>query len=94
MSFLLKHLIRFFQIMISPILAPACRYEPTCSNYAYEAIEHHGALRGSWLVVCRLVRCRPGSAGGYDPVPLRAGVVDSEANLLNLRDKQSTAVTR
>ncbi len=94
MSFLLKSFIRFFQIVISPILAPACRYAPTCSNYAYEAIEHHGALRGSWLVACRLVRCRPGSAGGYDPVPLRTVAVDSETNPLNLRDKQSPAVTR
>jgi putative membrane protein insertion efficiency factor len=70
-SFLLKGAIRLYQSLVSPMLGPACRYEPSCSRYAHEAIERHGSLRGSWLSLRRLLRCRPGSAGGYDPVPLR-----------------------
>lgn len=55
--------------MISPWLAPRCRYQPTCSQYAIEAIRLHGAVRGSWLAAKRLGRCHPFRAGGYDPVP-------------------------
>ena len=66
-------LIRFYQQFISPGLhAPvgvACRFEPSCSRYAYEAIERHGAARGAWLAAKRLGRCRPGGGSGYDPVP-------------------------
>jgi putative membrane protein insertion efficiency factor len=64
-------LIRFYQRAISPGLPSACRYQPTCSRYAYEAIERYGALRGSWLAARRLVRCVPWHAGGLDPVPVR-----------------------
>lgn len=66
---LLCALIRGYQIVISPWLAPRCRYQPTCSQYAMEAIRAHGAARGSWLAVKRLGRCHPFRAGGYDPVP-------------------------
>ncbi len=77
MSFLLRGAIRIYQVTISPLSGPACRYAPTCSSYALLAIERHGALRGSWLTVRRLLRCRPGSPGGYDPVPTpRAGASD------------------
>ncbi len=62
-------LIRGYQRAISPLLPPACRYAPTCSQYALEAIEAHGALRGVWLALRRLSRCHPGRTGGYDPVP-------------------------
>lgn len=62
-------LIRLYQVAISPAIGPACRFEPTCSRYAYEAIERHGLGRGLWLGVRRLVRCRPGGSSGYDPVP-------------------------
>ena len=62
-------LIRGYQHAISPLLPPACRYAPTCSQYALEAIAGHGALRGAWLGLKRLSRCHPGRAGGYDPVP-------------------------
>jgi putative membrane protein insertion efficiency factor len=55
--------------VISPNLGPLCRYEPSCSHYAYEAVERHGALRGVWLAVRRLGRCRPLGGRGYDPVP-------------------------
>jgi len=66
-------LIRFYQRAISPALPTACRYEPTCSRYAYAAIEEHGLLRGSWLAARRLARCGPWHPGGYDPVPPRHG---------------------
>lgn len=62
-------LIRFYQRALSPRLGARCRYEPTCSAYAYEAIEEHGALRGGWLGARRIARCHPWSAGGFDPVP-------------------------
>jgi putative membrane protein insertion efficiency factor len=60
--------VRVYQREISPKRPPTCRFEPTCSSYAVEALERHGAGRGSWLTLRRLVRCRPGAAGGADPV--------------------------
>lgn len=62
-------LIRGYQRTISPLLPASCRYEPTCSHYAYEAIERHGAARGSWLALKRLARCTPWGGRGWDPVP-------------------------
>lgn len=62
-------LIRGYQRTISPLLPASCRYEPTCSHYAYEAIERHGAVRGSWLALKRLARCTPWGGRGWDPVP-------------------------
>lgn len=61
--------VRGYQLFISPLLPPACRYTPSCSQYALEALERHGAWRGSYLAVRRLLRCHPFRAGGYDPVP-------------------------
>ncbi|MFN8507937.1 MAG: membrane protein insertion efficiency factor YidD [Dehalococcoidia bacterium] len=61
--------VRGYQRLVSPILPPACRYQPTCSAYALEAIERHGAFRGSWLALRRLARCTPWGGSGYDPVP-------------------------
>ena len=66
---LMAGLIRFYQLGISPLLRPSCRFAPTCSEYAYEALSVHGATRGSWLAVRRLLRCHPFCDGGYDPVP-------------------------
>ena len=62
-------LIRGWQVGISPWLRPACRYEPTCSAYADQAVRKHGAARGSWLALRRLLRCHPWGGSGFDPVP-------------------------
>jgi putative membrane protein insertion efficiency factor len=63
--------VTFYRRWISPVLPPSCRFEPSCSAYAVEALTTHGALRGSWLTVRRLLRCGPWHPGGYDPVPPR-----------------------
>lgn len=61
-------LIRFYQLAISPYLGPNCRYTPTCSAYAIQAIEKYGALKGGWMAFKRILRCHPFHKGGYDPV--------------------------
>jgi putative membrane protein insertion efficiency factor len=66
---LLVAMIRAYSFAISPLLGPHCRFHPTCSAYALEAIEHHGALRGSLLAMRRICRCHPFHPGGADPVP-------------------------
>ena len=62
-------LIRFYQKWISPALPPTCRFYPTCSNYGLEAIEKHGAFKGGWLTIKRILKCHPFHPGGIDPVP-------------------------
>lgn len=69
MRALLRGLIRIYQLCLSPILPGSCRYAPSCSHYAAEAIQHHGALRGCWLALKRICRCQPWGGAGYDPVP-------------------------
>jgi putative membrane protein insertion efficiency factor len=69
MRFVLKVLIRGYQLVISPLLGPRCRFYPSCSQYAIEAIETHGASRGVWLTIKRISRCHPWHEGGFDPVP-------------------------
>jgi putative membrane protein insertion efficiency factor len=69
MRHVLKFLIRAYQLALSPLLGPRCRFYPSCSHYAIEAIESHGALRGSWLSAKRICRCHPFHPGGFDPVP-------------------------
>ncbi len=72
-AFLLRQPIRAYRFLISPLLPPTCRYQPTCSAYALEALEVHGALKGSWLALRRILRCHPltwlGGSSGFDPVP-------------------------
>ena len=62
-------LLRGYQIAISPLIPPSCRFFPSCSNYALEALREHGAAKGGWLAVRRVCRCHPWNAGGFDPVP-------------------------
>jgi hypothetical protein len=64
-----RSLIRAYQLVVSPWLGPRCRFYPSCSNFALEAIEVHGMLRGGWLALRRIGRCHPWHPGGFDPVP-------------------------
>jgi len=66
---ILRGVIRAYQWFVSPLLGPGCRFLPSCSSYADEAVARHGALRGSWLTLRRLLRCHPFGGSGYDPVP-------------------------
>ena len=68
-TFLLVGLVRAYQLILSPHLPPACRFFPSCSHYALLALQRHGAFRGSWLTLKRLLRCQPFGTAGYDPVP-------------------------
>ena len=72
MKYVLIALLRGYRAVISPLYGQVCRYHPSCSAYALEAVQVHGSLRGSWLAIRRLSRCHPWAAGGYDPVPTRA----------------------
>lgn len=87
--------IRFYRYFISPLMASHCRYYPTCSEYAETAIGLHGPLKGGSLTILRLLRCHPGCAGGYDPVP---GSTESMANNEKVKpctdNSPSTAETR
>ncbi|HEY6863094.1 MAG TPA: membrane protein insertion efficiency factor YidD [Burkholderiales bacterium] len=69
MKTVLSTLLRAYRYAVSPMLGLQCRFHPSCSAYALEAIEHWGALRGSWLAIRRLARCHPWHPGGHDPVP-------------------------
>ena len=64
-----QRFLRLYQISLSPLLGPMCRFEPSCSHYAAEAIEVYGLVRGSWLAAWRVARCHPLAKSGYDPVP-------------------------
>jgi uncharacterized protein len=69
MKYLLIGLLKAWRLVISPLYGNVCRYHPSCSAYALRAVEFHGAVKGSWLTVRRLLRCHPWAPGGYDPVP-------------------------
>ena len=71
MKFLLIGLIRVYRLVISPLFPPSCRFQPTCSQYALDAVERFGSIRGSWMAIKRILRCHPFHPGGYDPVPHR-----------------------
>jgi putative membrane protein insertion efficiency factor len=62
-------MIRGYQVLVSPLFPPSCRFTPTCSSYAVTAIDRYGALKGSWMAAKRIGRCHPWNPGGYDPVP-------------------------
>ncbi|MCB1917150.1 MAG: membrane protein insertion efficiency factor YidD [Rhodocyclaceae bacterium] len=69
MKALLIALLKAYRLAISPLLGRNCRYHPSCSEYAIEAVQRHGVIRGGWLAIKRVGRCHPFSRGGYDPVP-------------------------
>jgi len=69
LAHLMRGIVLAYRYTLSPLLGPRCRFHPTCSAYALEAIGRHGALRGGWLTLKRLGRCHPWHPGGYDPVP-------------------------
>ncbi len=78
MKYLLIGLLKAYRFAISPLYGQVCRYHPTCSAYALEAVTAHGSIKGSWLAVRRLARCHPWSPGGYDPVPGKKDVNDQQ----------------
>ncbi len=67
---LVAGVVRGYQLLLRPLLPPACRFEPSCSEYSRQALLAHGVIRGSWLSIRRVARCHPWHAGGYDPPPL------------------------
>lgn len=69
-------LIRFYQLVISPIKPPTCRFYPTCSHYGLEAVRCHGAAKGGWLTIKRICKCHPFHPGGFDPVPEKTDEID------------------
>ncbi len=73
MRILLINLIKFYKNFISPLLPPRCRFYPSCSSYSLEAIQLHGAVKGSYLTIKRLLKCHPFHEGGIDPVPKKIG---------------------
>ena len=80
----MKHIlilfVRGYQVMISPYFPSSCRYSPTCSHYAIDALRTHGSVKGSWLAIKRILRCHPWAEGGHDPVPPK----HTNANASNL----------
>lgn len=81
-GWILSRFIRGYQLVISPLLGSNCRYQPTCSAYAMEAIKIHGGLKGGWLAIRRIGRCHPWGGSGYDPVP-NSGVSSPENGKAN-----------
>ncbi len=90
---LLTRLIQGYRMVLSPLLPPTCRFTPTCSQYALDAIARHGALKGGWLAIGRILRCHPFHPGGYDPVPEVFWTVDT-VSLTEAMEKSAEAAKR
>lgn len=80
LSACLRGAVRAYQLIVSPLLPPSCRFLPSCSDYAIEALQQHGALHGGGLALWRLARCHPWGGSGYDPVPRRTKPADQPAD--------------
>ena len=81
--------IRIYQLVVSPVLPSSCRFMPSCSSYAMEAIQRHGPLAGSWLATRRICRCHPWNDGGYDPVPEPSTECGAKAAPSRMPDRMS-----
>jgi uncharacterized protein len=88
---LLIVLVQAYRLLLSPWLGSACRFEPTCSNYALQALQSHGAARGSYLTLRRLARCHPWCEGGHDPVPESASVLQRAGQFTSLVSSEKPA---
>ena len=86
MAKVLLSLIGFYRRVISPHTPPSCRFQPTCSEYAEEAVRRYGARKGGWLALRRLLRCHPFGGSGYDPVPTATTEPDDEENERAVKD--------
>lgn len=82
-------LIRFYQYVISPLIGPRCRFYPSCSQYAIEAIQRYGTLKGGWLALNRIIRCNPLSEGGVDPVPCQCNPPPSTLESIKNKNKNN-----
>lgn len=92
MRVVLKTLIRGYRYLISPLLGANCRFHPSCSCYAEEAISRHGSMKGSYLAARRLLRCHPWHPGGYDPVPLSTVDLATPSRIESRSDETASAV--
>lgn len=90
MATFLRLLVRFYRSTIGLTLPNSCRYQPTCSQYALDALTEYGAVKGVWLTLKRIARCHPWAAGGYDPVPSRGQMTKDEGRTHDFADKRRT----
>jgi len=80
MKYLVIDLLKLYKTFLSPFLPPSCRFTPTCSEYAMQAVEKHGAFKGIWLGFKRLMRCQPFCTGGHDPVPGQGSLISDQVS--------------
>jgi uncharacterized protein len=89
MATLLKLLVRLYRNTIGLTLPNSCRYQPTCSQYALDALTEYGAVRGAWLTLKRIARCHPWAAGGYDPVPRKWRMTNDEWRMADIQPRKT-----